>query len=117
MFPKLKFPSDVNTEDINTEKRCVLYFFILQFGAHAKRICQKSDFILQVRGDLYFLASNTRKDSIRRSFTKKRKRWDDFFPAKDCKMHCPRDYFLNRCDSQLPQLENKHGGVYCFQSN
>lgn len=27
MLPKLKFTSDVNTEDINTEKRCMLYFF------------------------------------------------------------------------------------------
>lgn len=48
---------------------------------------------------------------------RKRRRWDDFFLAQDCKMHCPRDYFLNRCDSQLPHLENEHGGVRCFQSN
>lgn len=73
-------------------------FFILQFGAHSKRTVRK--WILFSKFKEIFTSwlqiHGRTMNSI--TFTKKRRRWDDFFLARVCKTHCLGDYFLNPYD-------------------
>ena len=99
MLPKLKFTSDVNTEDINMEKRCMLYFLFCTLEP-IRRGTVRKEILFSKSGEIFasWLQIHGRTmNSI--CFTKKRRRCDDFLLARDCKVHGSGYYFLNCCKS------------------
>lgn len=75
MLPKLKFTSDVNTEDINMEKRCMLYFLFCTLEPILRGAVRKV-ILFSKFGEIFtswLQIHGKTTNSI--SFTKKRKRW------------------------------------------
>lgn len=63
MFFKFKFIFDVNIEDINTEKRCMLYFLFCNLERILKGSVRKVILFFKIWGDFYFSVLNIWKDN------------------------------------------------------